>query len=59
MREALARNKKALQNFHGLSPTYKRHLVGWVASAQIEETRLKRLEEALGLLEQNKKLGLK
>jgi uncharacterized protein YdeI (YjbR/CyaY-like superfamily) len=59
MREALVRNKKALQNFDGLAPMYKRHFIGWVASAKKEETRRKRLEEALSLLEQNKKLGLK
>jgi hypothetical protein len=33
--------------------------VGWVSSAKGEETRMKRLAEALSYLEQNKKLPLK
>jgi xanthine/CO dehydrogenase XdhC/CoxF family maturation factor len=33
--------------------------VGWISSAKRAETRMKRLAEAIGLLEQNKKLGLK
>ncbi len=57
--EALAKNKKASNYFNTLAPTYKRHFVGWVSSAKREETRLKRLVEALGYLELNKKLPLK
>jgi len=33
--------------------------VHWIELAKREETRQRRLEEAVGLLEQNKKLGLK
>ena len=57
--EALAKNKKALDYFNTLAPTYRRHFVGWVSSAKREETRMKRLAEALSYLEQNKKLPLK
>ncbi|UCD97142.1 MAG: YdeI/OmpD-associated family protein [Candidatus Bathyarchaeota archaeon] len=56
---ALNGNLKAKKNFDRLAPTYKRHYIGWITSAKKEETRRRRLKEALELLEQNKKLGLK
>lgn len=56
--KALAKNKKA-SDFATLAPTYRRHFVGWVSSAKKQETRTKRLTEALSYLEQNKKLPLK
>jgi uncharacterized protein YdeI (YjbR/CyaY-like superfamily) len=58
-REALAGNKKALACFNRLAPSYKRNAVAWVESAKREETRKRRLAEFIGLLEQNKKLGMK
>jgi uncharacterized protein YdeI (YjbR/CyaY-like superfamily) len=58
-KEALARNKKASDYFQTLASTYRRHFIGWVSSAKREETRTKRLAEALSYLEQNKKLPLK
>ncbi len=57
--EALAANKKALNFFDSLTSSYKRNLVGWITSAKREETRKRRLAEAIRLLEQNKKLGMK
>jgi uncharacterized protein YdeI (YjbR/CyaY-like superfamily) len=57
--EALEANKKALDNFNKLANTYRRHFAGWITSAKREKTRQKRLVEAIGLLEQNKKLGMK
>lgn len=59
IQEALNGNQKAKENFNRLAPTYKRHYIGWITSAKREETRVRRLEESLELLEQNKKLGLK
>jgi uncharacterized protein YdeI (YjbR/CyaY-like superfamily) len=58
-KNALAKNKKASDYFNTLARTYKRHFVAWVSSAKREETRMKRLAEALHYLEQNKKLPLK
>jgi len=55
----LAANTKALDNFNRLADGSKRLFVGWVTSAKREETRQKRLTEAIKLLEQNKKLGMK
>jgi len=57
--EALAKNRKAQVNFNKLANSYKRMYVGWISSAKKEETRIRRLVEAVSLLEQNKKLGLK
>jgi len=59
MKDALAVNKKALENFNKLAPSYKRNFVGWVSSAKREETRKMRLAEAIGLLEKGEKLGMK
>jgi uncharacterized protein YdeI (YjbR/CyaY-like superfamily) len=55
----LRKNRKAHENFNRLAFGYRKMYVGWISSAKREETRLRRLEEAIGLLEQNKKLGLK
>lgn len=59
MKSFLMTNKKAWENFSSLAPSYKRQYVWWVASAKREETRQRRLEEAIKLLEKNQKLGMK
>lgn len=59
LHKQLEANKKALDNFNRLANGYKRLFVGWVTSARKEETRQRRLMEAIRLLEQNKKLGMK
>ena len=59
LKRALGKNRKALDNFNNLANTYKRHFVGWITSAKTEETRKRRLMEAIRHLEQNKKLGMK
>jgi uncharacterized protein YdeI (YjbR/CyaY-like superfamily) len=56
---ALSANKKAWENFNNLAPSYQRQYVGWITTAKKEETRQRRLNEAIILLEQGKKLGLK
>ena len=59
LKQALMANAKAWENFQGLAPSYRRHYVGWIMHAKQDETRERRLREAVSLLEQNKKLGLK
>ena len=59
LERGLRKNKKAWENFKGLAPSYRRNYVGWITSAKREVTRIRRLNEAVELLEQNKKLGLK
>jgi uncharacterized protein YdeI (YjbR/CyaY-like superfamily) len=59
VKQALMANAKAWENFRNLAPSYRRHYIGWIMHAAKEETRGRRLREAVSLLEQNKKLGLK
>lgn len=56
---AFRANARAWKNFNGLAPSYRRQYVGWIASAKREQTRVKRLSEAIELLERNQKLGMK
>ena len=56
---ALKANKKAWDNFNNLTPSYRKQYVGWLRSAKRPETRAKRLKEAITLLAENKKLGMK
>jgi uncharacterized protein YdeI (YjbR/CyaY-like superfamily) len=55
----LANNEPALINFNKLATTYKRHYILWITNASKEETIRNRLKESIGLLKDNKKLGLK
>ena len=57
--EALDQNDAAREFFAELAPSYRRDVVGWVCSAKREETRQRRLAEAISLLERREKLGLK
>ncbi len=59
MKKALMKNKKAWENFNNLAPSYQRNYVGWITNAKKEETRERRLKEAIGLLAKNERLGLK
>jgi uncharacterized protein YdeI (YjbR/CyaY-like superfamily) len=59
VKQGLQASPKAWENFQALAPSYRRHYVGWIMHAKQEETRERRLREAVSLLEQNKKLGLK
>ena len=58
-REALAKDPRARRSFERMAPSYRRNFIGWVGSAKREKTRKKRLEEALVLLREGKKLGMK
>lgn len=57
--QALEANPAAAANFHQMAPSYRRDFVRWVTEAKKEETRQRRLAEALQLLEENRKLGMK
>jgi uncharacterized protein YdeI (YjbR/CyaY-like superfamily) len=59
LKKVLMRNEKAWKNFNNLAPSYKRLYAGWILSAKREETRQRRLKEAMELLEKNRKLGMK
>ncbi len=52
-------NEPALSNFNALAPTYQRHYILWITSAKREATLKNRISEAIGLLKENRKLGMK
>ena len=57
--KALARNKKADECFSKLAPSYRKHYIGWIAVAKRPETKKRRIEESIAMLEKGQKLGLK
>lgn len=48
----------AWNNFLSLPPSHQRRYVGWISAAKREETRNKRITEAISLLRENKRIGL-
>ena len=56
---ALKKHPKARRNFEALAAEQRRRYFAWIESAKREETKLRRLEEAIGLLTEGKELGLK
>jgi uncharacterized protein YdeI (YjbR/CyaY-like superfamily) len=59
VKQALMASPKAWEHFRKLAPSYRRNYLAWILDAKKEATRHRRLREAVALLEQNKKLGLK
>ncbi len=55
---ALAKDKQARQNFEKLAPTYRRQFIYWVVSAKRDQTRRRRVVEAIELLARNKRMGM-
>ncbi len=56
---ALRKHPKALRHFESLAPAERRRYFAWIESAKREETKLRRLAEAIRLLASGKVLGLK
>jgi uncharacterized protein YdeI (YjbR/CyaY-like superfamily) len=56
---ALKKRPSALRHFEALPPSHRRQYVGWIDSAKREETKARRLKEAIRLLAAGKPLGLK
>ena len=59
VKQGLKANAKAWKNFQNLAPSYRRHYVGWIMHAKRDDTRERRLREAISPLEKNEKPGLK
>jgi uncharacterized protein YdeI (YjbR/CyaY-like superfamily) len=59
MQAALARDENAGKFFAILAPSQRWAYIAWIASAKLAETRQRRLREAMLLLRNEKKLGLK
>ncbi|HEX7236103.1 MAG TPA: YdeI/OmpD-associated family protein [Gammaproteobacteria bacterium] len=56
---ALRADPAAWRFFETLAPSYRRAYVGWIDAAKREETRDRRLREAVARLRKGEKLGLK
>ena len=56
---ALRKHPVARRNYNALSPAHQRRYFAWIASAKREETRMKRLDEAIRMLTRGAELGLK
>jgi len=59
IQQALRSRPAAWNYFESLAPSYRRLYIAWIDSAKQEETKMRRLREAIGLLAAGKKLGLK
>jgi len=56
---ALRKQPAAWRYFEGLAPSHRRRYIGWIESAKREDTKTRRLREAIRLLTAGKPLGLK
>jgi uncharacterized protein YdeI (YjbR/CyaY-like superfamily) len=56
---ALKDHPAARRHFEALAPSHRRRYVAWIESAKREETKLRRLKEAIRLLAGGNLLGLK
>ena len=59
MQKALRAHPEARRNFEKLAPSHRRQYIAWVDSAKQEATKLRRLDQALVMLEAGQKPGLK
>jgi uncharacterized protein YdeI (YjbR/CyaY-like superfamily) len=59
MQAALRKHATARRHFEALTPSQRRRYFAWIESAKREETKLRRLKEAIRLLASGKELGLK
>ena len=56
---ALKKHPAARRYFERLAPSHRRRYIGWIESAKHQETKARRLKEAIRLLSAGKPLGLK
>jgi len=56
---AFKANARAWAFFESLAPSYRRYYIGWIDSAKREDTKQKRIREAVRTLEAGRKLGMK
>jgi uncharacterized protein YdeI (YjbR/CyaY-like superfamily) len=56
---ALRKHPTARKHFNALAPSHRRRYIGWIETAKREETKVRRLKEAIQLLIAGKELGLK
>jgi len=56
---ALQSNPKAKAFFNSLAPTYQKQYLLWIATAKLDQTKQKRIDESIKLLNEGEKLGLR
>ena len=59
IKTALKKHPAASLYFESLPPSQRRRYVAWIETAKLEETKLRRLKEAIRLLNNGEVLGLK
>lgn len=59
IRAGLVKHPSAMRHFETLAPSQRRRYVAWIESAKQEQTKVRRLKEAIRLLAEGKVLGLK
>lgn len=57
--QVLREHPQAWENFCRMAPSARRIYIGWISDAKRQETIDRRLQEAIGRLEQNLPLGMK
>ncbi|MCB2178551.1 YdeI/OmpD-associated family protein [bacterium] len=57
--QALAEHPQAKDTFDSLTKTYRKQYLTWIVTAKRPETKARRIAEAIRLLAQGKKLGLR
>jgi uncharacterized protein YdeI (YjbR/CyaY-like superfamily) len=55
LKKALARNKKARENFSNFAPSYRKMYIFWILNAKRKETRARRIKRVVKLSAENKK----
>jgi uncharacterized protein YdeI (YjbR/CyaY-like superfamily) len=58
LEEALRKHPAAWELFQRLAPSHRKNYVRWITEAKKEETRQRRLQEAVRMLERGEKLGI-
>jgi uncharacterized protein YdeI (YjbR/CyaY-like superfamily) len=58
MVKGLRKSPVAWKKFEGLPPSHRRLYITWIDSAKREETKVRRLEQAIGMLIAGKKIGI-
>jgi uncharacterized protein YdeI (YjbR/CyaY-like superfamily) len=57
--KALSKNRKAKIYFEALAPSHKERYLAWIENAKKQETKEKRIQESIRMLEDKRPLGLK
>lgn len=55
----LKRSSKAAAFFESLAPSYQKQYIAWIVTAKREDTKKRRLDEAIELLSRGEKLGMR